>query len=177
LEAREVFIDRLHAFARGYELFVDGNHLGLTLRQLITAEFKRFPNQCVLDGPEFLLNERSAQTLGLVIHELLTNAAKYGALSRAEGRVFVRWSIDSSDRLAFEWREEGGPIVSEPTKKGFGTGLIERMLKSDFQAQQSEKFAADGFRFSFQAPLDRVRASSVGSARALHDMSLAPEPI
>ncbi len=67
MEAREVFIDRLHAFARGYELFVDENHLGLTLRQLITAEFKRFPNQCVMDGPEFLLNERSAQTLGLVI--------------------------------------------------------------------------------------------------------------
>jgi PAS domain S-box-containing protein len=177
LEGREVFIDRLHAFARGYELFVDGNHMGLTLRQLITAEFKRFPNQCVMDGPEFLLNERSAQTLGLVIHELMTNAAKYGALSRAEGRVFVRWSIDNSERLRFEWREEGGPTVSEPTKKGFGTGLIERMLKSDFQAEQSERFAAAGFRFSFQAPLNRVRASSVGSAEALHDMPLAPEPI
>jgi PAS domain S-box-containing protein len=177
LEAREVFIDRLHAFARGYELFVDGNHLGLTLRQLITAEFKRFPTQCVMDGPEFLLNERSAQTLGLVIHELMTNAAKYGALSRAEGRVYVRWSIDCAERLTFEWREEGGPTVFEPTKKGFGTGLIERMLKSDFQAELSEQFAPEGFRFSFEAPLDRVRASSVGSVRSLHDIPLAPEPI
>jgi PAS domain S-box-containing protein len=177
LEAREVFIDRLHAFARGYELFVDGNHMGLTLRQLISAEFKRFPTQCVLDGPEFLLNERSAQTLGLVIHELMTNAAKYGALSRAEGRVFVRWSINSAERLTFEWREVGGPRVSEPTKKGFGTGLIERMLKSDFQAEQSEQFAPEGFRFSFQAPLDRVRASSVGSVKTLDDMPFAPEPI
>jgi two-component sensor histidine kinase len=177
LEAREVFIDRLHAFARGYELFIDGNHLGLTLRQLIIAEFKRFPNQCVMDGPEFLLNERSAQTLGLVIHELMTNAAKYGALSRTEGRVIVRWSIDDEERLTFEWREEGGPIVSEPTKKGFGAGLIERMLKSDFQAEQSELFAPEGFRFSFQAPLDRVRASSVGSAQSLHAMPLAPETI
>jgi len=130
-----------------------------------------------MDGPEFLLNERSAQTLGLVIHELMTNAAKYGTLSRAEGRVYVRWSIDRTERLTFQWHEEGGPTVSEPTKKGFGTGLIERMLKSDFQAEQSEQFAPEGFRFSFQAPLERVRASSVGSAQSLHDMPLAPEPI
>lgn len=172
LEAREIFIDRLHAFARGYELFVDGNHLGLTLQQLITAESTRFPHQFTIEGPEFLLNERSAQTLGLVIHELTTNAAKYGSLSKSEGRVVVRWTIDPSERFTFVWSEEGGPPAAEPKKKGFGTGLIQRMLKSDFEADQEVRYTPEGLMFSFAAPLHKVRASSVGSALALTDVAL-----
>jgi PAS domain S-box-containing protein len=168
-EARDIFIERLHAFARGYELFVDGDHVGLTFRDLILAEANRFPGQFDLSGPEFLLNERAAQTLGLVIHELTTNAAKYGALSKPTGQVRLEWTVDESGMLKFGWHEMGGPATSAPTKKGFGTGLIERILKTDFSARPHWEFAPEGYHFTFEAPLSKLRADAVGPGGTLQE--------
>lgn len=162
VEARDVFIDRLHAFARGYELFVDGDHVGLTFKDLLSAEAKRFPGQFNMDGPEFLLNERAAQSLGLVVHELTTNAAKYGALSKSDGRVSLDWSISDDGMLQFTWAERLGPPTTAPSHKGFGTGLIERMLRTDFGATANWDYAVTGYKFTFSAPLAKLRAASVG---------------
>lgn len=169
-EARDVFIERLHAFARGYELFVDGDHVGLTFRDLLQTEASRFTGQFALDGPSFLVNERAAQTLGLIFHELTTNAAKYGALSRPDGRVDVVWRVDSDGELTFAWRESNGPPVDAPLKKGFGTGLIERMVRSDFNAQSSWQYDVRGYVFRFSAPVDKLRAASVGTPQPQTDL-------
>ncbi len=169
-EARDVFIERLHAFARGYELFVDGDHVGLTFRDLLQTEASRFTGQFALDGPSFLLNERAAQTLGLIFHELTTNAAKYGALSKPDGRVDVVWRIDSDGELTFAWHESNGPPVDAPMKKGFGTGLIERMVRSDFNAQSSWQYDVRGYVFRFTAPVDKLRAASVGTPQPQTDL-------
>jgi PAS domain S-box-containing protein len=169
-EARDVFIERLHAFARGYELFVDGDHVGLTFRDLLQTEASRFTGQFALDGPSFLLNERAAQTLGLIFHELTTNAAKYGALSKPDGRVDVVWRIDSDGELTFAWHESNGPPVDAPMKKGFGTGLIERMVRSDFNARSSWQYDVRGYVFRFTAPVDKLRAASVGTPQPQTDL-------
>jgi PAS domain S-box-containing protein len=168
-EAREIFIDRLHAFARGYELFVDGDHVGLTLKDLLVAETNRFPGQFRLEGPEFLLNERAAQSLGLVVHELTTNAAKYGALSKAEGCIHLTWNISDDGMLQFAWAEMSGPLATAPVKRGFGTGLIERILRADFGAAAHWEYAPRGYNFTFTAPLAKLRAASVGQAVATSD--------
>jgi len=102
------------------------------------------------------LTRRAAQTLSMAVHELCTNAAKYGALSVAEGRVEVRWFLTHSEdcpTLSFEWRESGGPTVSAPTRRGFGSDVIERVVEHDLHASVQRDFAAGGVRCAFHIPL------------------------
>jgi two-component sensor histidine kinase len=89
----------------------------------------------------------------MAIHELTTNAMKYGALSVPEGRVDVVWRREAEDMLVLEWVETGGPPVVAPTHRGFGMGLIERGLRQDMSAEVSVEFLASGVRAQLSAPL------------------------
>ncbi|WP_068074544.1 sensor histidine kinase [Novosphingobium lentum] len=102
-----------------------------------------------MDGPETLLASRQALSLALGVHELATNAIKYGALSQPGGTVQVRWAGGQADNddLAFEWREQGGPPVVEPGRRGFGSRLIERVMAADFQGKAALEFAPGGVQF------------------------------
>jgi two-component sensor histidine kinase len=109
-----------------------------------------------LDGPDVGLAPAEALALGLLFHELATNAAKYGALSDAAGCVSVSWSLAESDAgpcLALEWVEQGGPPVTPPSRRGFGSRLIERSLKGELKGEAHLDFAPDGLRCRVELPL------------------------
>ena len=96
------------------------------------------------------LGSKQALSLSLALHELATNASKYGALSLADGRVEISWAIvieDQKPLFQFEWREIGGPPVTAPTRRGFGSRLIERVLAADFGVDPELSFAPEGLVF------------------------------
>jgi len=94
-------------------------------------------------------------SLGLAIHELATNAAKYGALSCPGGRVEVLWHKPSEDLVMVEWRESGGPAVEKPERRGFGTDLIERVVAQELRQPVRLEFAPDGVRCWLTIPVRR----------------------
>lgn len=99
-------------------------------------------------GPQVYLSAQQALGLSLAIHELATNATKYGALSRPEGRITIRWDKQEDDRFTFDWQETGGPLVTEPTRRGFGSRLTERVVSDLFQGQAGIRFEPAGVAFS-----------------------------
>jgi two-component sensor histidine kinase len=81
-----------------------------------------------IDGPQVLLEPNTAQAVAVTLHELATNAVKYGALSTANGRIDLKWSHEANGRLILRWTETGGPTVQPPTRKGFGARIIEQVI-------------------------------------------------
>jgi two-component sensor histidine kinase len=102
-----------------------------------------------IDGPQVALSPQTAVSLAMIVHELCTNALKYGALSNEEGRVDVHWLVDDGDgdggqRLRVTWREHGGPPVVPPTRRGFGTRLIDRGMSSRPSGRVAMRFEPGG---------------------------------
>jgi two-component sensor histidine kinase len=114
----------------------------------------------MLIGPPVELSADLAVPVGMALHELTTNAVRYGALSDPGGHVEVRWSVGETDgvrKLHLEWREFGGPPVSEPQHKGFGTTLLQRVLPMQCRAEVEVQYAREGLRFRMNAPLVEQR--------------------
>jgi two-component sensor histidine kinase len=101
------------------------------------------------------LPSEAAVPIGMAIHELTTNAAKHGALSTFGGQVEVGWQVVAGDRpmLHFSWVEQGGPRVSPPTRQGFGSRLLQRVLATQLQAEVTMEFPEEGLRFRMIMPL------------------------
>ena len=113
-------------------------------------------------GPEdTVIGPSAATTLALCLHELVTNAIKYGALSQSDGKVDISWSLSNEDasNLSLDWIETGGPNVTEPTRQGYGTKYIRAALGSLFGSPPDMTFAPDGFRCHISGPLDRLQES------------------
>jgi two-component sensor histidine kinase len=114
----------------------------------------------MLIGPPLELAADLAVPVGMALHELTTNAIRYGALSVPAGYVQIRWSvngIEGARRLHLEWREFGGPPVSEPQHQGFGTTLLQRVLTMQCNAEVEVQYDKDGLRFTMEAPLVEQR--------------------
>ena len=114
------------------------------------------------EGPHVRLEPKTAVTIAMALHELCTNATKYGALSNAEGRVSVTWRVepDGEPRLRLTWRESGGPPVSPPERRGFGSRMIERALAAELQGQVRLDFRPEGLVCEIDAPLPRPAADA-----------------
>jgi two-component sensor histidine kinase len=99
-----------------------------------------------IDGPTVMLKPELAQTIAVALHELATNAAKYGALSTDTGRVCVEWSCtaDADEQLVLRWTEAGGPPVNPPTRKGFGTHVLETMIRRHERGEMHLEWHAEG---------------------------------
>ena len=126
-EFTEAFGGRLRAMGKAQDLLIRGNWRGAELAELLRAAVGPSlprPEALVLDGPAAQLPPALASSLSMILHELATNAAKYGAWSREGGRVEARWS-EADGGIAFEWREVDGPPVERPTRRGFGARMIE----------------------------------------------------
>jgi two-component sensor histidine kinase/PAS domain-containing protein len=125
---------RIQALAKVHTLFVQSRWAGAELSRIVEQElapyFREGAPRVRTDGPPLMLEPRTAQTIAVVLHELATNAAKYGALSDGKGRVEVTWSGAVEDgQLSLRWTERGGPPVETPTRQGFGTHIVGRMVK------------------------------------------------
>lgn len=110
-------------------------------------------DRIAIAGPQVYLSAQQALGLSLAIHELATNATKYGALSRPEGRVTIQWDKLPDDGFTFDWNESGGPPVTEPTRRGFGSRLTERVVSDLFQGQAGIRFEPAGVAFSLVGKL------------------------
>ena len=125
---------RIQALANVHTLFVQSRWTGADLRNLVTQELAPYcqdgEGRVRIDGPSMLLEPNAAQTIAVTLHELATNAAKYGALSVPNGRVQVEWS-SADGQLVFRWIETGGPPVKPPARQGFGTRVMESMIQAN----------------------------------------------
>ncbi len=165
-EARRVFDARIRALARTHSRLAEANWSSVSLNAMVLDEFAPFSredgaNVCT-SGPSVALSPKCALTLGMVVHELATNAAKYGALSARTGRVHLGWQIDGANRqLQIYWSETGGPKVAPPTRSGFGRLLIERAPSSDLGGDVKMDFAEGGLKCSMSIPLEHILGHDV----------------
>jgi PAS domain S-box-containing protein len=160
-EARVKFQERLTALAAAHDLLTRESWEGATLAQLAEEAIGHHnePEARIrFGGPEIVLSPKAAVSLVMALHELGTNAAKYGALSAPEGEVSIAWEVKDGDRLALEWRERGGPPVVPPSHKGFGFRMIERALAADLAGAAGIEFNADGLVCRIEAPLAEAAA-------------------
>ena len=160
-----VFEARLIALSNTHNLLTANGWERADLRSLLEQEFRPFaPEQVQLNGPEIMLQSSETLALGLVIHELATNAAKYGALSVASGTVEVRWRQGEDERLTIEWEETGGPEVRAPEQSGFGGRLIRKSLEGMLNGSAQIDYAPRGLkavmRFPRRAPDQTTSLSS-----------------
>jgi two-component sensor histidine kinase len=134
-----------------------------SLTEIIRLEIEGFSDRVNADGPDIMLNPKTAQTFALLVHELATNATKYGALSRPAGRVSIQWKVERTGEEAefrFRWQEYDGPPVKPPTREGFGRVLLEKVVAQDFGTKPKVSFAPEGLSYEIHAPLSAVTAGS-----------------
>jgi two-component sensor histidine kinase len=162
-EARARFEERLMALSRAHNLLTEQNWSGASLDRVVRDSTGHLAGESRFsaEGAPLRLSPPAALGLALALHELGTNAAKYGAWSGEEGRVSIAWRIEG-DSLQLEWKEEGGPPVTEPEARGFGSRLIERGLQADLGGSAKLFFEPDGLRCRVTASLDAIRASEGG---------------
>jgi two-component sensor histidine kinase len=156
----ETLVGRLHAMARAHDLLARDQWAGARLHELIRNEFAAYAgadgHALRLEGEDVLLPPRAAQTLSLALHELTTNAAKYGALSAPGGHVGIGTAVErchAGRELVLRWWESGGPAVTPPERHGFGSMLIERGITHDLEGSARLAFDATGVRCEIRVPL------------------------
>jgi two-component sensor histidine kinase len=139
---------RIQALANVHSLFVESRWTGAELHSLVTDGLSPYcqagETRLRIDGPRLLLEPNAAQTIAVTLHELATNAAKYGALSVRAGRVQVEWSRAADGRLVLRWTETGGPPVKPPTRHGFGTRVMEGMIRGQLKGEMRFDWRAEG---------------------------------
>jgi PAS domain S-box-containing protein len=159
-EARETFDARLQALARAHLQLMKSNWTGLSIGEIVRLELEPFGARAKVRGGDVRLGVQYAQNLSLVLHELATNATKYGALSSPAGTVDVNWAVDRNAKqpiLRFQWREQGGPPVTQPQRQGFGTSLLQGAF-----AQSRIDYAPKGVNYEFALPIGSIEAELAG---------------
>lgn len=151
---------RIHALARAHDYVTRHSWGPASLTALIEDEVNSFRRDgqevLTLEGGKALLEPVAISTMALVIHELATNSAKYGALSTASGTIQVRLVAQEDRSLTIEWRERGGPAVRPPARRGFGSAIVERTVPFDLQGTAEVRYAADGLEADFSIPARHV---------------------
>jgi PAS domain S-box-containing protein len=160
-EAKEILEARLRALARANKQLTELDWSGLTLGEIIKSGLEPYLDRCEIEGIDIVLGRLYAQNFSLVLHELATNAIKYGALSNLEGRVHITWGTKGDGRdsqLIFHWREQGGPPVVAPKRQGFGSTL----LRASFTNVRSN-FDTNGFSCEIEVPFREVAPLPLGA--------------
>jgi PAS domain S-box-containing protein len=153
-EARKTFEGRLLALAGTYRQLTKANWSGVSLSEIVRLTLEPFAARTDVDGADVMLGSKNAQNLSLAIHELATNAVKHGALSGKGGKVSIAWAIagNSGDALLkFRWQERGGPLVSTPNRRGFGTSLLEATF-----GEIELDYAPEGLTCEIHLPLEKA---------------------
>lgn len=152
------FDPRIAAMARAHELLVNGGWEHLGLSELVTSELQPYTSRTdahtSISGPNVSLSSHVAQALGMALHELATNAAKHGALSKSGGALDINWSVGVSDgALRLVWTETGVPMTTPPSRKGFGSTIIDRVLPAETGGSVERVFTADGMVCTVDIPV------------------------
>ena len=154
------FSNRIVSLGKTHTLLTEDYWQTAPLHELLENELRPYNDadgaRVQLDGPPIELAADLAVPTGMAFHELTTNAAKHGALSQPGGRITVAWDVtagDSGRRLSLDWRESGGPPVTAPQRKGFGSTLLQRVLAQQCNADVTIDYAQAGLHFRMEAPL------------------------
>ena len=155
--------DRIQALARAHDQVTSSNWGPGSLSELLSVEAAAYlgtkADRVVIEGVDVLLEPQAFTTMALVVHELVTNSAKYGALSDSAGRIHVRLERDGFDSLVVHWTESGGPAVKAPTRRGFGSTIIERSIPYELNGEAEVRYALTGLTARFTIPATFVRAA------------------
>lgn len=165
-EFSEAFGHRIMGLARSTDLLIVGSVSGVELGELIRVQVEPFrPGHkaaMTIEGPAFRISAQAAQTVGLAIHEMATNAAKYGALSKPGGELSVKWTIDG-DKLELRWHERLPFAIQPPKHKGFGTRLIVRTLSGALGADVDTRYEANEVEYRFVFPVRKLVEGGAGT--------------
>jgi two-component sensor histidine kinase len=158
-EARATFGSRLIALGKSHDLLTRENWGGADLRNIVKDTVEPLSggsNRFRIEGPHLWLAPSAALSIAMALHELATNAAKYGALATEDGQVDIRWQLvgDGKDRrLSLRWLESGGPPVVPPTRKGFGSVLVQKVLATELGGQVDVVYDTSGVVCTIDAPM------------------------
>jgi PAS domain S-box-containing protein len=155
----ERFSERIQALSANQDLLVRNEWQGVDVGDLVRAQLAHFADligsRIILQAAKLLLNPASAQAIGLALHELATNAGKYGALSGDRGHVKISWGIEDDD-FNISWIERGGPLVSPPERPGFGTVVIKTMAERSVGGKVDLNYALSGLAWRLTCPAANV---------------------
>lgn len=156
------FIERLQSLSMSHDLLVKTDWTSVPLRDLVHEQLRTFidnpANRLVLSGGHLMLTPEAAQNLGMVFHELGSNAVKHGCFSVPDGLVHIDWRVEDGDdpMLWLQWRESGGPPVRPPTTQGFGTTIIKKLIPASLRGKADLSWDEQGFAWTLRAPLESV---------------------
>jgi two-component sensor histidine kinase len=161
------FSERIQTLAASHDLLVKSGWRGIEVSDLIRVQLGHFDDaldsRITLDGPPLRLSVAASQAFGMILHELATNAAKYGALSNDSGLVEIRWEVNSE--FVMSWTERAGPNVAPPSRRGFGSTVVTRMAESSLDGDVDLDFAPAGLRWRVVCPSSNVLEKSWPSGR------------
>lgn len=147
--------DRIASLARAYDLLSVTQWKPASLHALLRAEIEAFDpagQRLLLAGPDVVLQPKAFSAMALVVHEATTNARKHGALMTTNGRVLVETSTDATGNVTIVWRELGGPPVMPPTRRGFGTAILEQVIAFEVEGTSTPKYLRSGFTLDMVLP-------------------------
>jgi two-component sensor histidine kinase len=161
---------RIRALSATHDLLTQSDWGTTQIRAVVDAELAPYvqtpEHRIEIEGPEIALAPNDALSLGLAIHELATNAAKYGALTRSGGEVSVRWELFAPRKVRLEWRERGGPPVKSSRGRGFGTDLIEKIVANELDNPVQLEFAPEGVTCVLTIPVRQPTAFAMRAPRS-----------
>jgi len=156
------FSERMQSLASSQDLLVHSGWRGARVDEIVNSQLAHFKDligtRIFLKGPHVRLTSAAAQSLGMALHELATNAGKYGALSNDTGTVTIAWNVlrNGTGKFDITWSEEGGPPVTTPERRGFGSTVIEKMARIAFGQPVNLEFLPEGVRWHLRSIDDRV---------------------
>ena len=158
---------RIKSLASTHDLLSRSHWHGVPLAEIVRREFAPYATgNSEIAGPDITLKAEATQAVAMVLHELTTNAAKYGALSNPSGRVRLKWRWQAngeSSRLLIDWKELGGPPVVPPKRSGYGTCVVRELIPFELGGTVNLAFARDGLRCRLEIPAEWVSAGNQSS--------------
>jgi two-component sensor histidine kinase/CheY-like chemotaxis protein len=158
------FSDRLRSLASSHDLLVRGEWRTVSLESLVRSQLAHLQElvgtRIIMEGADLSISPAAAQLIGMALHELATNATKYGALSTDHGRVTIGWNLERVERrFQLRWRESGGPRVIAPTRRGFGSTFLEEFVKFNLDGHATLEYAETGLNWRLTCPANEAIVS------------------
>jgi PAS domain S-box-containing protein len=158
-DAEVAVLNRLHSLAQTHVMLIEKEWQGADIAEVVRSEMSPYGGRVIIEGPSLMLTSQAAQNFALALHELATNAAKYGALSNLTGHVRISWSVfkPNGHRLfTLRWQERGGPRVTPPKQKGFGSAVLEQVMAEYFVTPPRIDYAEGGVIYELNGSLEAI---------------------